>query len=199
MTKVTKDYAFVDAGGGGSGPAPNLRALFGPHRQLIVYHFMFAPDWDEGCSGCSLLADGVGRVEHLGSRDTAFAAVSRAPADKIAAFRARMGWSFPWFSSEGSDFNHDFGATQDPARGPLEYNFRAKSEEEMKVAEERGAYETPGISVFFRDGDDVYHTYSSYARGGEAVISTYSYLDLTPLGRQEEGNGIGGFKHHDKY
>ena len=192
MVEVTKEYKFV--GPSTENPKPTLIDLFGPHKQLIIYHFMFNPNNDEGCSSCSLHADNIGHIEHLHSRDTALVCVSRAPIEKIEAFRKRMGWKFPWVSSYESDFNYDYHVTHDQNVAPPEYNF--------KPAENNGKdgpAESPGTSVFFRDGDKVYHTYSSYARGGEAQIATYSYLDITPLGRQEKGTGIVNFKFHDRY
>ncbi|KAI9801528.1 MAG: hypothetical protein M1833_002760, partial [Piccolia ochrophora] len=184
--------------------APNgptsLLDLFEGRTQLIVYHFMFDPDSTEGCSSCSMVGDNVGHIAHLHSRDTTFAAVSRAPLEKIAAFQKRMGWTFPWYSSGGSSFNYDFHVTQDEAVTPIEYNFMDKDillEKKMPYFT-RG--EQPGLSVFLREGDRVYHTYSAYSRGLEKLVGTYSYLDLTPLGRQENRpGGIGRFSLHDTY
>ncbi|MFL5820437.1 MAG: DUF899 domain-containing protein [Solirubrobacteraceae bacterium] len=186
MVKLDKDYVFE---------APNGKAslvdLFEGRRQLIIYHFMFDPSWDEGCPSCSAWADHIarGHLTHLHARDTSLALVSRAPLAKIEPFKARMGWSFPWYSSYGSDFNYDFGVTLDESVAPVEYNYRTETEHEQAGT---GYYldgdqpiELPGLSCFLRDGDSVFHTYSTYARGGETVGGAYYFLDLTALGRQE--------------
>ncbi len=198
MVRIEKDYVFDAADGKRS-----LLDLFDGRRQLIVYHFMFDPSWDEGCPSCSLLVDNIGHLSHLHARDTSLTAVSRAPLAKIEVYRQRMGWTVPWVSSYGSDFNYDFHVTIDPSVVPAEYNFAA-------VPAEWGEWtgELPGTSVFLRDGSEVFHTYSSYARGGDAQLSTYTYLDLTPLGRQEDweqpaGRSDGPFmswvRRHDQY
>jgi len=175
MVLVEKDYVFD----GPSGEV-TLLDLFQGHRQLILGHFMFDPSWDEGCSSCSAGADELsdGLVRHLAVRDTSMAFVSRAPLAKIEAYRAKKGWAFPWYSSFGSDFNYDFHVTLDPSVTPPEYNYSPVEQSEPG--------EAPGQSIFLRDGDQVFHTYSSYARGAEATGGSYYYLDLTPLGRQEE-------------
>jgi predicted dithiol-disulfide oxidoreductase (DUF899 family) len=192
MVKVDKPYAFEGEGG----PA-TLLDLFGGRRQLIVYHFMFDPSWSEGCKSCSLLADTFdGASAHLPARDTSFVAVSLAPLAKLTAYKARMGWSFRWVSSAGSDFNYDYHVSaraEDIAAGTVEYNYSTKA----------GPFEgeRPGASVFLREGSDVFHTYSTYARGLDHLIATYEYLDLTPLGRDEEKlpYGMAWVRHHDKY
>ena len=161
--RVEKDYAF--AGPEGEVKLPDL---FEGRSQLLLYHFMFGPNQDAGCNGCSMFVDQVGHLAHLHARDTSFAVVSRAPIQKIAAYKERMGWTFPWVSSFSSDFNVDFGV------GP--------------ETPEEGVYqdgETFGLSVFLRDGDEVYRTYFTTARGVEALGSVWTLLDLTPLGRQE--------------
>jgi predicted dithiol-disulfide oxidoreductase (DUF899 family) len=159
MVRIDKAYVFEGPDGKAS-----LLDMFEGRRQLILYHFMFAPDVDgwpsAGCDGCSMFVDQVGHLAHFHARDTSFALVSRAPLQNIQPFKERMGWTIPWYSSDGSDFNTDFGVTTD-----------------------RG--ETFGLSVFFRDGDDVYRTYFTNRRGIEALGSVWSFLDLTPLGRQE--------------
>jgi predicted dithiol-disulfide oxidoreductase (DUF899 family) len=159
MVRIEEDYVFA----GPDGPA-RLLDLFAGRRQLVLYHFMFAPGvdgWPEaGCPGCSFFVDQVGHLAHLHARDTSFVLVSRAPLPQIERYRARMGWTVPWYSSAGSDFNVDLGVTT-----------------------ERG--ETFGLSVFVRDGDEVFHTYFTSGRGVEALGSTWTFLDLTPLGRQE--------------
>ncbi len=201
MEEITKDYLFTGAAG-----EVHLRDLFEGRRQLLVYHFMFDPDWDEGCPSCSFLADNIGHLSHLHARDTTLALVSRAPYGKLAAYRERMGWDVPWYSSAGSDFNYDFQVTYDPARGSTEYNYRDKAGD---PGWQDWSGEQPGTSAFLRDGDRVLHTYSSYARGGDLMIGTYNWLDLTVLGRQEgweqppgrsDSPQIMGWLHrHDQY
>lgn len=196
MVEIGKEYVF-------DGPAGSvrLRDLFGGRRQLIVYHFMFDPQWEEGCKSCSHLMDGVAAsLVHLAARDTSFVAVSRAPLWKIDTFRTRMGWSFSWISSFGNDFNDDFGVTIDPERSPYEYNYTSAKAlvDKGKIWFAKG--ELPGLSVFLRDGDRVFHTYSTYQRGLDPLLNTYNLLDLTPLGRQEEDGRIQAWiRHHDKY
>ena len=197
MVKVEKDYIFE----GPQGPAP-LRSLFGPHRQLIVYHFMFDPSWEEGCKSCSYLTDNIsGGLVHLAARNTAFAAVSRAPLQKLEQFRKRMGWTFPWFSSFGNDFNYDFQVTLDEEKNSTQYNYLSSETlfQTGKIWMRKG--ELPGMSVFLREGDDVYHTYSAYQRGLDLFLGTYNLLDLTPLGRQEdqEPQVMSWLRHHDRY
>ncbi|PRY42251.1 DUF899 domain-containing protein [Umezawaea tangerina] len=175
MVRIDKEYEFD----GPSGKV-SLLDLFEGRHQLVLGHFMFDPAWDEGCSSCSAGADEVsdGLVRHLNTRDTSLAFVSRAPLAKIEAYKAKKGWTFPWYSSFGSDFNYDFHVTLDPAVLPTEYNYSPVDQTEPG--------EAPGQSIFLRDGDEVFHTYSSYARGAEATGGSYYYLDLTPLGRQED-------------
>jgi predicted dithiol-disulfide oxidoreductase (DUF899 family) len=187
MVPVDKAYVFD----GPDGPV-GLSDLFEDCRQLIVYHFMFAPDWDEGCPSCSAAADEVseGLLEHLYSRDTLLAFVSRAPLAKLVAYRDRKGWTMPWYSSFNSTFNYDFHVTLDEGVAPMEYNFRTKAEH-MRAGSGyflSGAQpiEQHGHSCFLRDGGAVFHTYSTYARGAESLGGSYYYLDLTALGRQEE-------------
>jgi predicted dithiol-disulfide oxidoreductase (DUF899 family) len=196
MVRVEKAYAFEGPSG-----RETLRELFGARRQLLVYHFMFDPAWDEGCKSCSCFMDQVaGAIVHLGAKDTRLVVVSRAPIGKIEAFRRRMGWSFHWVSSQGSDFNYDFHATLDEGKGSVEYNYADARQlvSAGKLWSTNG--ELPGLSVFLRDGDDVFHTYSVYTRGLDAMLNMYNFLDLTPLGRQEEGDRAQGWiRHHDKY
>lgn len=161
MVEVDKEYVFE----GGDGKA-TLLDLFRGRDQLVVYHFMFAPEWDAGCRSCSAFLDQIGHLAHLRARGTEFAAISRAPYTKILPFKARMGWTVPWYSSYGTDFNHDFQVT-------------------FESAGETGG-ERPGVSCFLRDRDRVFHTYSTYERGLDGLGSTTSFLDLTALGRQEE-------------
>ncbi|WP_233808196.1 DUF899 domain-containing protein [Paraburkholderia sp. HP33-1] len=197
MVKLDKAYTFDGPNG-----RATLRDLFGSHRQLIVYHFMFDPEWEAGCPSCSHCADNfAGAIVHLNARDTAFAVVSRAPLEKIEAFRKRMGWTFPWYSSAGSDFNYDFHVTLDEAAGSVEHNFEnaATLVKAGKLWAAQG--ELPGLSVFLRDGANVFHTYSAYQRGLDLLLNTYNYLDLTPLGRQDDDgpNPQAWIRHHDRY
>ena len=175
MVRIEKDYVFVGPDGEAS-----LLDLFEGRRQLAIRHFMFDPSWDEGCSSCTAAADEVsdGLIAHLNARDTSLAHVSRAPIEKIERYRESRGWTFPWYSSLGSAFNYDFGVTLDPELPPTEYNYRF-----LDVSERT---ELPGTSFFLRDGDEVFHTYSTYARGAEMMGGSYYWLDLTALGRQEE-------------
>lgn len=179
MVRIEKDYVF-------QGPAGEvtLPGLFGESRQLIVQHVMFGPDWETGCPGCTASIDEIsgGLLAHLRSRDTAFVLVSRAPLDKLEKYREERGWSVPWFSSHGSDFNYDFQATvaRDPEQ--LVYNFR----EEPDLLSDQDSTEVPGLSCFLRDGGEVFHTYSTWARGTDGLGGSYSLLDLTALGRQED-------------
>jgi predicted dithiol-disulfide oxidoreductase (DUF899 family) len=197
MVEVEQDYVLT----GPSGPV-RLSELFTGCRQLIVYHFMFDPSWDEGCPSCSFLADTIGVAPvHLAARDTAFAVVSRAPLGKIEAFRRRMGWDFRWLSSEGSTFNRDFQVTLDAVEGAREYNYTDVDTllADGKIWTTRG--EMPGLSVFLRDGERTYHTYSAYQRGLDPLLNVYNYLDLTPRGRQdaEGANPMAWIRHHDRY
>ena len=180
MVEIEKDYVFHGPDGEAS-----LLDLFEGRRQLIVDHFMFDPSWDDGCPSCSGRVDQYGNLAHLHARDTTMAVVSRAPLEKIEPFRARKGWTFPWYSSYGSDFNYDFHVTLDEAVAPVEYNYRDRDElADRGFTDPSG--ELPGTSAFLRDGDRVFHTYSTYARGTEQVGGTYYYLDMTALGRQED-------------
>jgi predicted dithiol-disulfide oxidoreductase (DUF899 family) len=203
MVRIDKQYVF-------DGPAgkASLLELFEGRRQLIVYHFMFDPAWDEGCPSCSLLVDSIGHLAHLHARRTSLAVVSRAPRARFEAYQRRMGWTFRWYSSFGSDFNYDFHVAHDEAVAPVEYNYRGKAELLRKGEPWFTAGESHGLSVFLRDGKNVFHTYSTYARGCDLLVGTFNYLDLTPLGRQEDweepsGRSDGPFMHwvrrHDRY
>jgi predicted dithiol-disulfide oxidoreductase (DUF899 family) len=191
--KVEKDYFFDTPDG-----RKSLSDLFDGRSQLIVYHFMFSPDWNEGCVGCSFFSDHVdGPNQHLQHHDVTFVAVSRAPLAKLEAYKKRMGWHFPWVSSSGSDFNYDFHVsfTKDEiARGTAFYNF-----EMSKISTE----DLHGTSVFIKDDTGaIFHTYSAYARGDERGLGAYMFLDLTPRGRQENGpnfNLTDWVRRHDKY
>jgi len=190
--KVEKEYMFEGPQG-----KETLAELFGGRRQLIVYHFMFGPGWEEGCKSCSFLADHIdGSMVHLAHRDVTLAVVSRAPLPEIAAFKKRMGWRFKWVSSYGSDFNFDYHVsfTKDEiARGKVEYNYEMSG---------FPSEEAPGSSVFYKDKrGEVFHTYSSYARGLDILLGAYNYLDLTPKGRDEDGLAftMSWVRHHDRY
>jgi predicted dithiol-disulfide oxidoreductase (DUF899 family) len=190
--KIEKDYVFEGPGG----PA-SLLDLFEGRTQLIVHHFMFDPDWDEGCPVCSYQADSLGHLAHLHARNTSFAAVSRAPISKIEPFRQRMGWAFPWYSSLGSDFNYDFHVTQDESVAPIEYNYRTAQElADLGQPWSARPGEKGGVSVFLRDGGTVLHTWSGYGLVMDLLCGTDIHLDLTPLGRQDETVEL---RHHDKY
>jgi predicted dithiol-disulfide oxidoreductase (DUF899 family) len=179
MVRINKEYRF-------DGPEGNvgLIDLFRSRRQLIVYHFMFGPAWSEGCVGCSMLVDGIGNPVHLLARNTSLVLISRAPFEKIQAYKKRMGWTLPWYSSYGSDFNYDFNVT-------------------------KGDDEISGHSVFLRNGHDIFRTYNTGSRGDEYLGNTWTYLDLTPYGRQEswEDSPEGWpqsppyqwWRHNDKY
>jgi predicted dithiol-disulfide oxidoreductase (DUF899 family) len=184
MVEIDKDYMFRSRDG-----EMSLADLFEGRSQLVVYHFMWLYDNDTGCPSCSGFADQIGHLSHLNARDTTFACVSNAAIDKIEAFNARMGWDFPWYSSLGSDFNYDFHVTFDESRLPFEYNYRSRAEIEalgFPVGEWEQPFDLHGLSVFLRDGERVFHTYSAYARGTDNLGFTTDLLDLTPLGRQEE-------------
>jgi len=208
--RVDKDYRFETDGGTAS-----LADLFRGRSQLLVYHFMFGPDYTAGCPSCSAIADGFnGSVVHLASHDVAFCAVSRAPFAKLSAYRQRMGWSFPWASSYGSDFNFDFGVAhtkEEWEAGLTAYNF---GEQDLRPsaadAESMDAFsqsivgtdwetyrrEGPGMSAFAMEGGTVYHTYSTYSRGLDILWGMYQWLDRAPLGRNEAGMW---WRRHDEY
>jgi predicted dithiol-disulfide oxidoreductase (DUF899 family) len=187
MVEIEKDYAF-------QGPEGEVRLLdmFEGRRQLVVGHFMFNPEWEDGCPSCSAGADEVsdGLIRHLNMRDTSLAYVSRAPIEKIERYKAKKGWTFPWYSSYGSDFNYDFDVTIDESVKPAEYNFRSKADHEAAGTgyyfEGEQPIEEPGTSFFLRDGERVFHTNSIYGRGAEMLGGSYYWLDMTALGRQEE-------------
>jgi len=189
--RVDKEYRFV----GRQGPQA-LSDLFAGRSQLVVYHFMFTPSWDEGCPHCSFWADTFdGAVVHLAARDISFVAISRAPLAKLEMYQRRMGWTFPWVSSSETDFNHDFGVSFSPeslADGTAVYNYGST---------EPGLEDREGISVFCRDESGaVFHTYSAYARGIDMVNSAYQFIDLTPKGRDEpRGDPQFWVRRHDEY
>lgn len=177
MVRIDKEYFFEGPHG-----RVSLLDLFEGRRQLIIYHFMFGPDWEEGCPVCSFLVDNIGHLAHLHARDTSLVLVSRAPSAKLESYKQRMNWTVPWFSSYGSDFNYDFGVTNDEG-------------------------EMGGVSVFLHHGEDIFHTYSTNGRGVDILLGTYNYLDLTPLGRQESWEEPAGrstpsddwLRYHDQY
>jgi predicted dithiol-disulfide oxidoreductase (DUF899 family) len=183
MVKIEKDYTF-------DGPDGRLGLvdLFDGHRQLVVYHFMFDPEWEKGCPGCTGFVDAMGDLKMLAERDTTFALISRAPFAKLEQYKKERGWNRTWVSSFGTDFNYDFHVTLDRNVVQLEYNYREQAElEERKDREPwfvKG--ENHGLSVFFRVNDEVFHTYSTYARGCESLTDSYALLDQTPYGRQED-------------
>jgi predicted dithiol-disulfide oxidoreductase (DUF899 family) len=190
--RVEADYRFETEAGPRS-----LAELFEGRGQLIVYHFMFAPDWEEGCASCSFLADHLdGARPHLGARDVNLVVVSRAPLAKLLAYRARMGWRFPWASSQGGTFNYDFGvsfAPEDVAAGAVEYNYARAA---FPVEDAHGA------SAFaLGEGGAVYHTYSTYGRGLDPMLGAYTWLDIAPRGRDEDGLPwtMAWVRRHDRY
>lgn len=190
--KIEKDYVFEGPHG-----RQSLSDLFAGRSQLIVYHFMFGPEWEEGCPSCSFIGDHMdGTLPHLRARDATLVAVSRSPYFKLQAFQKRMGWKFPWYSSFGDDFNFDFHVSFTPeeiAKGKVHYNYQKTS-----FPVEEG----PGISVFYKDSKGgIFHTYSSYARGLENLLGTYNFLDLVPKGRDEDGLAfsMAWVRHHDRY
>jgi predicted dithiol-disulfide oxidoreductase (DUF899 family) len=193
--KVDKTHTFDTPHG-----RKTLAELFNGRSQLIVYHFMFGPDWQEGCPGCSFVSDHVdGALLHVEQRDVAYVAVSRAPLAKIEAFKKRMGWNFRWVSSDGSDFNYDYHVSftsEQRAKGEVYYNFNMID----ATAQGFDSDELPGVSVFYKDeAGDVFHTFSAYGRGVEPLIGAYDLLDLTPKGRDEEHNMTDWLRHHDRY
>ncbi|HWT07404.1 MAG TPA: thioredoxin family protein [Xanthomonadales bacterium] len=188
--RVDKDYVFY-------GPAgkQTLAQLFGSSSQLVVYHFMYDPEWDEGCKSCSFWADNFNGIPvHLRARDTAFVAVSRAPLLKLDAYRKRMGWSFTWLSSSDSDFNRDFGVEfteEEVEKKGADYNYTVQDPFDTQ---------REGVSVFYKDESGaVYHTYSAYARGIDLLNGAYNYIDLTPKGRDEGEGNMAWLRRHDEY
>jgi predicted dithiol-disulfide oxidoreductase (DUF899 family) len=187
-----KEYVFDTPNGKAA-----LADLFDGRSQLIVYHFMFGPGWEQGCPSCSFLADHFdGSLVHLANRDVTLAVISRARLAQIEAFKKRMGWRFKWVSSSGTDFNHDFHVSftkEEMAGGKINYNYDVV---------EFPSEETPGASVFYQDARGcVFHTYSTYARGLDILIGAYNFLDLAPKGRDEDGLAfsMAWVRHHDKY
>lgn len=187
--KVEKEYVFEGPHG-----KESLKDLFDGRSQLIVYHFMFGPGWGEGCQGCSFLSDHIdGANLHLPHNDVTLIAVSRAPYEELVPYKKRMGWNFKWVSSADSDFNYDFHASykkEDLEAGPVFHNY---------VVQKLQGEEQPGTSVFYKDDNgDIFHTYSSYERGGDILIGAHNYLDLVPKGRNEEQT-MDWMRRHDEY
>ena len=202
--RVDKPYVFQGPTG-----KETLPQLFEGRSQLVIYHFMYGPDSGTPCKSCSFWADNFERnVVHLNHRDVTMIAISRAPLEQLEAFKRRMGWTFKWVSSAGSDFNVDFQVSATPeqlAKGEAYYNYAMQKVKAL--APERGDYiasgwprERPGISVFYRDaGDTVFHTYSCYSRGLDMMNAAYHYLDLVPKGRDEGGRGMAWLRYRDSY
>lgn len=188
---VEKNYVFDGPDG-----KETLADLFGAKNQLMIYHFMLGPGWEAGCPSCSYLADHFDGADiHLAQRDVSFVVVSRAPLPEIGAYKKRMGWKFKWVSSHGSDFNRDFGVTFDKGEvdaKTMAYNFGTEPAHHTEL---------PGLSAFIKDGDAVFHTYSTYARGLDIIVGTYNMLDLAPKGRDEEALpwSMAWVKRHDEY
>jgi predicted dithiol-disulfide oxidoreductase (DUF899 family) len=189
--RVDKPYAFE-----GSKGKETLGDLFDGRSQLVIYHFMFGPEWEQGCPSCSWAADNIdGNVVHLNARDVTVAVVSRAPLALIEAFKKRMGWRFKWVSSYGTDFNYDYHVSftkEEMAKGNVHYNFGPNG---------FPSEEAPGVSVFYKNGEgEIFHTYSSYARGAESLLGGYYFLDIVPKGREEEKPWtMSWVRHHDRY
>jgi predicted dithiol-disulfide oxidoreductase (DUF899 family)/uncharacterized damage-inducible protein DinB len=190
--KVDKNYVFDGPKG-----KVTLADLFDGRSQLIIYHFMLGPGWEQGCPSCSFLADTFdGPRVHMAQRDIAFAVVSRATVPEIQTFQKRMGWRFPWYSSFGSDFNFDYGVSfskEQLADGKKIYNYETSG---------FGAEEAPGLSVFYKDENgQIYHTYSTYGRGLDILLTAYNFIDMTPKGRDEDAlpHGMAWVRHHDRY
>ena len=187
--RIEKDYLFETPGG-----TKTLADLFAGRSQLLVYHFMLGPDWTEGCPRCSFIADHIGQtLPHLNNHDVTWTAVSRAPLDKIEAYKTRMGWEFPWASSNGGDFNYDFHVSfteEERASGAIHYNYQDRKMNRDELS---------GFSAFFRDeAGQVFHTYSTYARGLESLAGTLLLLDRAPKGRNETAS-LSFVKRRDEY
>lgn len=186
MVRIDKEYVFE-----GTDRKASLLDLFEGRRQLVIQHFMFDPSWEDGCPSCSFACDEIseGRLEHMHASDTSFAVVSRAPLATIENYKTRKGWTFPWYSSYGGDFNYDFHVTLDKSVTPISDNYRTEAERieagGAPADADEQSMEGPGLSFFLRDDDSVFHTYSTYARGTEMVGGSHYFLDLSALGRQE--------------
>ncbi len=190
--KIDKDYIF-----GGEKGQQSLTDLFGNKSQLIIYHFMLGPDWDEGCPSCSFWADNFDGIDvHLAHRDIAFLVVSRGAYEKLAIYKKRMGWNFEWVSSTNSDFNYDMGVSfsvseEEKENNEITYNYRKQP---------YFIDELPGVSVFYKnDKGEIFHTYSSYSRGIDILNGAYNYIDLSPKGRDEKDGIMNWLRRHDEY
>ncbi len=190
--RVEKNYVFDGPNG-----KETLADLFGGKSQLLIYHFMFGPGWEQGCQSCSLISDNIdGSLVHLAERDVTLMAVSRATVPEIEAFKKRMGWKFKWVSSNANDFNWDYHVSfsqEDTEKGTMYYNYEVSA---------FPSTEGPGVSAFYKDENgEVFHTYSTFARGGDILINTYNYLDIAPKGRHEAGLSypMAWVRHHDRY
>lgn len=189
--KVDKEYVFDSPNG-----KVALKELFGDKNQMVVYHFMFGPGWEQGCPSCSMIADTFdGMRVHLSARDVSFVAISRAKLSEIEEFKKRMGWTFKWLSSFNNEFNHDFRVSftkEELEKGKVDYNYSLQEFSD----------EAPGLSVFYKDPNgNIFHTYSTYGRGLDTLLHPYNYLDLVPKGRDEEGlaHSMAWVRHHDRY
>lgn len=191
MVEVTENYQFT----AGDGRPRTLLDLFEDRHQLIIDHYMFDPEWEDGCMSCAGRVDQYGNTAHLHERDTTIAVVSRAPIEKINRWKNKMGWTFPWYSSSGSRFNFDYGVSFDETVDDPHYNYRAGPAEWKRLGLAEPPRELHGTSVFLRDGNRVFHTYSTYGRGTEQVGGTHYYLDMTALGRQEDWEEPKGRAH----
>jgi len=189
--KIDKEYVFDSPNG-----KVTLKELFGDKNQLVVYHFMFGPGWEQGCPSCSMIADTFdGMRSHLSARDVSFVAISRAKLSEIEEFQKRMSWTFKWLSSFNNDFNYDFRVSftkEELESGKVDYNYTLQEFSD----------EAPGLSVFYKDPNgNIFHTYSTYGRGLDTLLHPYNYLDLVPKGRDEEGlaHSMAWVRHHDRY
>lgn len=205
MVKIDELYSLK-----GSAGTVSLLDMFEGRDQLVIYHFMFHPDWDQGCPSCSWFVDNIGHLAHLNASGITFAAVSRAPFAKIEKFKERMGWTFPWYSSYGSSFNYDFHVTLDESVTPIVWNYRTKADDERigpGYLQGEQPFEMPGLSCFLRDGEVIFHTFSTFARGLDMIGFTVNVMDQTALGRQEEWEEPKGRRtepdtelhYHDEY
>lgn len=189
--KVDKNYVFDGPNG-----KISLAELFRDNSQLIIYHFMLGPDWEQGCPSCSYLGDHFdGSLVHLNARDIAFAAVSRAPMPQIASFKQRMGWRFPWVSSNANSFNFDYHVSftkEQMAAGKVDYNY---------TMQQFPSEEAPGLSVFIKNAGEIFHSYSTYGRGLDILLGAYNFMDMAPKGRDEDGLAftMAWVRHHDRY
>ena len=180
MVRIDKPYVFGSPDGDKS-----FLELFDGRRQLIVYHFMFDPAWEDGCPSCTGFVNAIGNLAYLDGRDSKFALISRAPSPKLERYKVKRHWTLPWYSSFGSSFNYDFHVTFDENVAPFEHNFRTKAELQQLGQTQFGSGESQGLSVFFRVDDNVFHSYSTYARGVEGLSNSFALLDTTPYGRQQ--------------